>query len=319
MLKRYQVIDGRFCDGTEECGPVLVYVNPDEAERRYLLNELKIDEHTLASSLDPDELARMEFEPEHVAMIVKRPRNYSVEEQYLFRVSSMGLFLFRDRLVIVAPDEIVPLEGKQFQKVGSLPDLVLRVLFRTTLHYLEHLKIINQISDELESKVQTAMENRHLINLFTLEKGMVYYHNAIHSNGVVIEKLKASAVKMGFTPENLEFLDDLAVENAQCYKQAEIFSNIFASLMDARAGIVNNNLSVLIKRLTIINVVFLPMNFLAGVGGMSEFSMMTTGIPWWVAYPAFGGVMLGIAAITYTIIRRMGSEPRPRRRRRAQR
>jgi magnesium transporter len=314
MLKRYQISEGRFCDGTAETCPISVYVNPDEAEKRYLVNELSIDEHTLASSLDPDELARLEFEPEHVAVIVKRPRNYSAEDLYLFRVSSMGLFLFKNRLVIVAGADIQPLEGKQFQRITSLPDVLLRLLFRTTLHYLEHLRIINQISDELEGKVRTAMENRHLINLFTLEKGLVYYHNAIHSNGVVIEKLKANAAKIGFTPENLEYLDDLAVENNQCSKQAEIFSNIFASLMDARASIVNNNLSVLIKRLTIINVVFLPLNFIASMGGMSEFSMITAGIPWWVSYPSFAGVMLAIALGTYSMLRRLtGEEKRPRR------
>ncbi len=321
MLKRYQITEGRFCDGTAETCPIHVYVNPDETERRFLVNELKLDDHTLSSSLDPDELPRLEFEPEHAALIVKRPRSYSAEDLYLFRVSSMGLFLFKDKLVVVTGEDIQPLEGRHFLRISSLSDLLLRILYRTTLHYLEHLRIINQISDELEGKVRTAMENQHLINLFTLEKGLVYYHNAIHSNGVVIEKLKASAAKLGFTPENLEYLDDLAVENNQCTKQAEIFSNIFASLMDARASIVNNNLSVLIKRLTIINVVFLPLNFIAGMGGMSEFSMMTTGIPWWVAYPSFAGLMLGIAVVTYSLLRRLTGEAGRggRRRRKVQR
>jgi magnesium transporter len=321
MLKRYQITEGRFCDGTAETCPIHVYINPDEAEKRYLVNELKLDEHTLSSSLDPDELPRLEFEPEHAALIVKRPRSYSAEDLYLFRVSSMGLFLFKDKLVIVSGEDVQPLEGRYFLRISSLPDLLLRILYRSTLHYLEHLRIINQISDELESKVRTAMENQHLINLFTLEKGLVYYHNAIHSNGIVIEKLKASAAKLGFTPENLEYLDDLAVENNQCSKQAEIFSNIFASLMDARASIVNNNLSVLIKRLTIINVVFLPLNFIAGMGGMSEFSMITSAIPWWVSYPAFAGVMSGIALVTYSLLRRLTGESGrgKRRRRRVQR
>jgi magnesium transporter len=317
MLKRYQIADGRFCEGGEESCPILVYVKPDEAERRYLLDELKLDEHTLVSSLDPDELARLEFEPEHVAIIAKRPRNYSAADQYGFRVESMGLFLFRDRLVVVSPEDITPLEGRLFHRLSSLPDLLLRILYRNTLHYLEHLKIINQISEDLEGKVRTAMENRHLINLFALEKGMVYYHSAIHSNGVVTEKLKANAARVGLTTENLEVLDDLIIENNQCLKQAEIFSNIFASLMDARASIVNNNLSVLIKRLTIINVVFLPLNFFAGMGGMSEYSMMTRAIPWWIAYPAFAGAMMMIAGITYSILRRLMSEGRRRRRKRA--
>jgi magnesium transporter len=79
MLKHYQIVDGRFCDGGGPSCPIIAYVNPDEAERRYLVNELKLDEHTLSSALDPDELARLEFEPEHVAVIIKRPRNYSAE------------------------------------------------------------------------------------------------------------------------------------------------------------------------------------------------------------------------------------------------
>ncbi len=308
MLRLYQITDGRFCEGDGGSCPIMVYVSPDETEKRYLVNELKVDEHTLSSALDPDELARLEFEPEHMAVIIKRPRNYSADDQYQFRVTSMGLFLFKDKVVIVSSEELTPMEGKHFQRISSMPDLLLRIIYRTTLHYIEHLKIINQISDELEHKVRTAMENRHLINLFTLEKGMVYYHNAIHSNGVVIEKLKASAQKIGLTAENIEYLDDLVIENNQCYKQAEIFSNIFASLMDARTSLVNNNLSVLIKRLTIINVVFLPLNFLAGMGGMSEYSAMTSALPKWVAYPAFGGLMLLIAVVTYSIIRRVTGE-----------
>jgi len=58
---------------------------------------------------------------------------------------------------------------------------------------------------------------------------------------VVIEKLKANASRIRFTAESLEYLEDLVIENTQCYKQAEIYSNIFASLMDARVSVVNNN------------------------------------------------------------------------------
>ncbi|HPC37041.1 MAG TPA: CorA family divalent cation transporter, partial [Candidatus Marinimicrobia bacterium] len=49
-------------------------------------------------------------------------------------------------------------------------------------------------------------------------------------------------------------LDDIIIENTQCVKQAEIQSNVLASLMDARASIVSNNLNVLMKTLTIITI-----------------------------------------------------------------
>jgi magnesium transporter len=316
MTKNYRILDGKLSESSGWESNVLLYVNPDEAERRVLVSDLTIDEHTLASALDPDELSRLEFEPEHAALIINRPRNYSSTDEFLFTVSSMGLFVFRDKMVIVAQEELMSIETHQLKRITSLPDLLLKILFRTTQHYLEHLKIMNSIADALEGKIQKSMENRALINLFTLEKSLVYYMNSIHSNGVAIERLKANAARLGFSTENLEYLDDLVIENSQCYRQAEIYSNIFASLMDARVSVVNNNLSVLIKRLTIINVVFLPLNFFAGMGGMSEFSMMTTGVPWWISFPSFAGVMSVVALITYAIVKRLGAEERIRRRRR---
>jgi magnesium transporter len=301
MLKTYRVNEGKFCDSSgAECN-VQLYLNPDEAEKKYLVNELKVDDHTLNSALDPDELSRLEFEPEHVAVIINRPRNYSAADQYVFKVSSMGLFLFKDRLVIVAQEDLQSLEGKHFHKIVSLQDLMLKLLYRTTQHYLEHLKIITSIADALEEKIVRAMENKSLINLFSLEKGMVYYHKAIHSNGVVIEKLKSNAARLGLSPENLEYLDDLVIENSQCEKQAEIYSNIFASLMDARVSIVNNNLSVLMKTLNIITISIMVPTFVVSVFSMNVTIPMSP-LPWafWVIL-GISGLAAGIVALAWRI------------------
>jgi magnesium transporter len=47
----------------------------------------------------------------------------------------------------------------------------------------------------------------------------------------------------------------------------------------------------------------MPLNVLAGIGGMSEFSMMTQGIPWPVSYALFT-IALGIIAwLTYLLLR----------------
>lgn len=65
--------------------------------------------------------------------------------------------------------------------------------------------------------------------------------------------------------------------------------------MDATVGFININQNKDIKRLTIISVIFMPLNLLAGVGGMSEYSMMTQGIPWTISYASFtlGLVIVG--------------------------
>ena len=97
-------------------------------------------------------------------------------------------------------------------------------------------------------------------------------------------------------------MEDIIIENNQCNKQAEIYSNILTGLMDARGSIVNNNLNILIKSLTIINIVFTPINILASMGGMSEFTMMTKNIDWRLSYLLFTLGMIGIAFFTYFIL-----------------
>ncbi len=69
--------------------------------------------------------------------------------------------------------------------------------------------------------------------------------------------------------------------------------------MDATVGFINVNQNKDIKRLTVISVVFMPLNVLAGIGGMSEFTMMTEGIPWPLAYGGFSVALVTIGWITY--------------------
>ena len=70
-------------------------------------------------------------------------------------------------------------------------------------------------------------------------------------------------------------------------------------LMDAAIGFINVNQNKDIKRLTIISVVFMPLNVLAGIGGMSEFTMMTEGVPWPVAYSIFSIGLVVIGFMTF--------------------
>ncbi len=73
--------------------------------------------------------------------------------------------------------------------------------------------------------------------------------------------------------------------------------------MDATVGFINVNQNKDIKRLTIISVVFMPLNVLAGIGGMSEFTMMTEGIPWQIAYGTFAVGLVLIGWITFAGLR----------------
>jgi magnesium transporter len=184
-------------------------------------------------------------------------------------VASYGVYLFADHLIIVISEDIPLFEGKCFARVATLSDVVLRLIYRSISHFLEHLKTINMVTESLESKINASFENKYLLNLFTLEKSLVYYLNAINANSFVNEKLKANAAKIGFSTEQAEYLDDIIIENTQCYRQAEIYSNILAGLMDARVSIVSNNLNVLMKTLNIITIGIMVPTFVVSVFSMN--------------------------------------------------
>ncbi len=290
MLKQYQLQNGRIVESGDQPGNVLVFIAPDDDERKLLLGTYKLDEHTLNSALDPDELSRLEFEEDHVAMIFKRPKNYSSRDQFLFKVGAVGVFLFQERLIVLLSDDIQLFSGKLFNRVASLLDLTLRLVYRTIQHYIEHLKVINMIADSLEKKISTAMENRYLLNLFTLEKSLVYYLSAINSNSSLIDKWKHNAVKLGMTTGDQELLEDIIIENNQCYRLAEIYSTILAGMMDARVSIVNNNINVLMKTLNIITIGIMVPTFV-----VSAFSMNVR-MPMDMHHPLAFWVIVGLAA-----------------------
>ena len=290
MLTCYQISDGRITEVPQNTSnaSVFIYTNPEDEERRYLINTLKINEHTINSSLDPFEIGRLEFERDHMAIIIKQPKRYQNTDNFLFKISSIGAFLFPNRmLVIIQAGNSVIFQGRQFQQIRSLEDLLLKLMFTAILHFEGHLQVINTLSDDLEGKISTAMENQHLTNMFSLEKSLVYYLNSISSNGKVIEKFKASAAKVQLTQDNLEFIDDLIIENSQCYEQASIYSHVLSSLMDARASIVNNNLNLSMKTLTWIMLAIMVPNLVVSIFSVNvalPFRMQESILSFWLIF-----------------------------------
>lgn len=268
MQRRYTIHEGAIVETESENAEILTFINPDKEEFTYLSSRFQLDEHTMQSALDPDELSRLEFESDHFVVIFKRPRNYSSDSQFLFKVSSAGLFVFKEHAIILVSEDVPLFDGKQTYRVSTLNDMLLRLLYRSITHFLQHLRVMNMISDEIEQKVNTSMENKYLIHMFTLEKSLTYYLNAISSNALALEKIRNNSAKIGFTKENTEFLDDIFIENSQCLRQTEIYSNILSSMMDARASIVNNNLNTLMKTLNVVTIGIMVPTFV-----VSAFSM----------------------------------------------
>jgi magnesium transporter len=265
----YRLQEGRLLSCEPNEAQIIAYVSPtidDEAELQELY---KIDYHTLQSSLDPDELSRLEIEPDHAAIIFKRPKSFCADDNFLLKLTSTGIFVYPKHLVIVMADDASIFEGRVPFPVKSIHDVILRLLYQATMHFEGHLKAINMLADSLERRISTSLENKYLLNMFALEKSLVYILNSISSNGSLLERMKSMAEKLGFDSDQAEILEDLIIENQQCNRRAEIHTQVLGNLMGTRASIVGHNLNQLIKKFTIWTVAIMLANLVAGLFSMN--------------------------------------------------
>jgi magnesium transporter len=305
MITYYQIASRQLVQCEKDSATVLIYFQPTDAEKEDLLHQFALDPPDVESIFDPDEVPRLEIDVDHTFMIWKRPDNVSIGEAVQFEVSSLGIALRQNRIALIVPRGDLSMSGKGFKRIDSGWDCILQVLLQSVHHYLDHLKAIKMISQQLQSKIVSSMENKYLLQMFALGESLVYYYNALESNLTVLSKLRSASDKQGMNSDQIELLDDLIIENQQAGKQANIYSTVLSGLMDARGTIVNNNMNVLLKNLTVINVVFLPLNLIASIGGMSEYSTMTSGIEWPIAYGAFMMAMIALGWITWRLIRKV--------------
>ncbi len=309
MLNLYRIGIGIEPTSNYDEASIKVFISPSNQEIEKL-KSIGIEEHDINSALDPEEVPRIEvYENGEIFIIWKVPKNYSHDGQLVFNVSSVGIFLRNSEIIFILPEEYKLFESKYIRSIKTPIDAMLGFMYSTINHYYGHIKAIKLISSEIEQKISTSLDNTYLLHMLHLGESLIYYINSLSGNQNVLLKIKSDYKKFGFSRADFERIKDIIIDNRQCYKDARIIAIILSDLMDARASIVNNNMGVLIKNLTIINIVMLPLNFLASIGGMSEYTMMTEqlGISWPIAYGIFllfSGILgLGIAYLVNKYIK----------------
>lgn len=299
MLHAYRIESAQLAECDPAAATVLAYSQLAESEKEEIKRVFDLDPFDLESVSDPDEVSRLETTPDSAFLVWKSPDNVTRGDTIQFKVSSLGIAIRGGKAALIHPGEDFALSGREFKHVASVWEAILRVFLSTIHHYQGHLKAIKMMSQDLQAKLEKSMENKYFLQMFALGESLVYYLNALESNGGVLAKLRAAAERQHLAAEEIELLDDILIENQQAIKQASIYSSVLSGLMDARGNIINNNMNVLLKNLTLINVVFLPLNLIASIGGMSEFSMMTQHLDWRVAYALFGVGMAILGVFTW--------------------
>lgn len=305
MFRHFDIVGNRLVESGSGPGQVLVAVAPDERERSALQEQFALDEYNLTSMLDPDEVPRLELSGGRLLLIWKIPESARVSGAVELGVGVTGMSLVADRLLLARGGGDLSFTEREFRSIGDVRDAMLAFLLRTVHHFVGHLRVIRQLGGELERKVTVSMDNRHLLQMYSLGESLVYYEDAIEGNAAVLTKLRSLGGQIGFQARHFEFLDDIILENGQAARQASIYSSVLSGLMDARGTIVNNNMNVMLRNLTLINIVFLPLNLIASIGGMSEWSAITRGLDWRISYGLFCLGMVAFGWATWLLMKKV--------------
>eukprot|EP01105_Mastigella_eilhardi_P018441 TRINITY_DN426_c0_g2_i2.p1 TRINITY_DN426_c0_g2~~TRINITY_DN426_c0_g2_i2.p1 ORF type:complete len:336 (-),score=104.39 TRINITY_DN426_c0_g2_i2:80-1087(-) len=296
-------------DAAVEC-----FLFPDAETQHYLCDDLGIDAHNLHLCLDPNALPRVEIGSGDysAALILKLPLQQCEVGSFTFQVGSAGLFLVNEhKLIVVLPDDEMLISFAQssaFVGVEDLSDLMIHVVYHAVRSFQHYLQQIHLCSEQLEEQLATSATGIDLLHLFELKKSLVYYRTALSGTGAVLQRLMGEDVRqrLKMNRHNTAMLDDVAIEYTQAEKVAHIYSEVITDLMNTRASTVGNNLNKIMMNLTAVVIGIAIPTFVAGMGGMSEFSAMI-GFEdnWLLGYSLFLVGSLGITVVVIFLIRKL--------------
>lgn len=192
------------------------------------------------------------------------------------------------------------------------PDFLLHALLDYTLD-ARH-KVIGQLEtevDEAEESIIKDLAGFRMSRLVNLRRNILVMRKSLfYEREIFIKLCRRDSPFVG--EKAIYHFRDLYDHLTKYYEEAEIYREVILSLTEMYLSMVNNHMSqtanrtnATVRRLTLITTIFMPLTLLAGIGGMSEWSMMTGPANWRVAYPAFllGMVLIGVC--TYLILRRI--------------
>jgi magnesium transporter len=100
------------------------------------------------------------------------------------------------------------------------------------------------------------------------------------------------------------FLRDVYDHTIQVIDTVEGFRDTVSGLLDVYLSIVSNRMNEVMKILTIIATIFIPLTFIAGIYGMNFEYMPELRVPW--AYPLVWLAMVAVALVMMAFFRRKG-------------
>lgn len=134
--------------------------------------------------------------------------------------------------------------------------------------YFSVLEALSERIEAIESRLINDPGPENLESIHELKRELIYMRKAVWPLREVIGGL--SRTESDFVHESTEvYLRDLYEHTVQIIDTVETFRDMVSSLLDIYLSSISNKMNEVMKVLTIIATIFIPLGFLAGIYGMN--------------------------------------------------
>ena len=158
-------------------------------------------------------------------------------------------------------------------------------------YYFSVLEKIGDKIELLEEEIITRPDKKSISTLHYMKREMIFVRKAVWPMRELISNLERSETELIKHTTDI-YLRDLHDHTIRVIDTVETYRDLLSGMMDIYLSSVSNKMNEVMKVLTIITTLFVPLTFIVGLYGMN-FKHMPELEYWW-AYPVVLVVMLGI-------------------------
>lgn len=223
-------------------------------------------------------------------------------EQVSLIVGSNYVLSFQERPcdVLDSVRERIRTGKGQVRKMGA-DYLAYRLLDAIVDNYFVVMEDLGERTEKVEDKVLVDGHEEILHEIYVLKREIILIRKAVWPLREVISVLQRGESSL-IRKNTQVYLRDIYDHVVQAIDTVETFRDMMSGLMDIYLSSVSNRLNGIMKVLTMIATLFIPLTFIAGVYGMN-FAWMPPKDDMW-GYPAILAVMLTVAVGMLVFFRR---------------
>lgn len=170
-------------------------------------------------------------------------------------------------------------------------------------NYFAVIETLGERMELLEEELLSRPDRGTERELYTLKNRILQVQKGLTPMREIIFSLRRSESRL-ISRDNHPFFSDLSDHILQLVESLSTYREVLSNMFDAYLSSQNNRLSEVMKVLTLISTIFIPLSFITGIFGMNFENMPILRQGW--GYPAVIGAMAltGIGMIIYFKIRR---------------